>query len=324
MKEKSIELFKKITSYREFILIVVIAVLSLVVSLFTPVFFTAANLTSILMGLTVEGFIVIGMMILIVSGGLDLSVGATMAFTGVITGMLVTSNVPIGLGVIIGLSVSVVIGLINGFLVAKVKINPFITTLGMMMVVKGLMLIISSGKAILNMPDAFKQIGQGGFGRIQYPIIFLIICVVLMDFLLRNSRVLRQSYYVGINENSARLNGINVEFVKIFNYALVALFSGIAGIFITARFGSASVTLGENTALNVITAAIIGGASLNGGEGSIFGAFLGVLFMRVLATSLNLLDVNIYWQNFITGMILIMAIVLDSVNERRKVGIKAL
>ena len=135
---------------------------------------------------------------------------------------------------------------------------------------------------------------------------------------------MRQSYYVGINEHSAKLNGINVARVKILNYSITAFFAGLAGILITARFGSASVTLGENTALNVITAAIIGGASLNGGEGSVLGAFLGAMFMQILATSLNLLDVNIYWQNFLTGIILILAILVDSINERRKAGIKAI
>ena len=277
-----------------------------------------------LMGLTVEGLVVIGMVILLISGGLDLSVGSIMAFTGVATGMIIKAGVPIVVGIGLGLILAILIGAISGTLIAKAGINPFITTLGMMMAVKGLMLIVSRGKAILNMPDGFKNIGQGSIGIIQYPIIILLFFVILMDLLLRNTRFMRQSYYVGINENSAKLNGINVSRVKIFNYSLTAFFAGLAGILITARFGSASVTLGENTALNVITAAIIGGASLNGGEGSVLGAVLGVVFMQILSTSLNLLDVNIYWQNFVTGIILILAILVDSINEKRKAGKKAI
>lgn len=324
MNSKSLRLLKKVTSYREFILIFVIIVFSITVSFFTPYFFTSTNLTAMLMGLTVEGLVVIGMVVLLIAGGLDLSVGAVMAFTGVVTGMFVTSGIPVFIGVLLGLIVAVLIGIINGLLIAKAGVNPFITTLGMMMTVKGLMLIISKGKAVLNMPEAFKELGQGSLFGIQYPIFILIFFVIVMDLLLRNSRFMRQSYYVGINEYSAKLNGINVTRVKILNYSLTAFFAGIAGILITARFGSASVTLGENTALNVITAAIIGGASLNGGEGSVLGAFLGATFMQILSTSLNLLDVNIYWQTFLTGIILIFAILVDSINERRKAGKKAI
>ncbi len=315
-------MLKKITSHREFALILLLVVFSGGVSLFTPYFFTSTNIEGMLMGLSVEGLICIGMVVLLISGGLDLSVGATMAFTGVVTGIFVTSGVPVVLGVILGMLVAVSIGAINGLLISKAGINPFITTLGMMMTVRGFMLILSQGKAILNMPEAFTQIGQGKLFGLQYPIYVLIIAVIVMDILLRKSRFMRQSFFVGINENSAQLNGINVAKVKISNYILTAFFAGLAGIMITARFGSASVTLGENTALNVITAAIIGGASLNGGEGSVLGAFLGAAFMQMLATSLNLLGVNIYWQTFLTGLILIFAILLDSVNEKRKAGKK--
>jgi len=324
MSRGKFDFIKKVTSYREFILIFVIIIFSLVVSLFTPYFFTGTNLGAMLMGLTVEGLVVLGMVILLVSGGLDLSVGAVMAFVGVVTGMMVISDVPVFVSVLLGLIIAVLIGMLNGFLIAKAGLNPFITTLGMMMAVKGLMLIISKGKAVLNMPDDFKALGQGTFLGIQYPIYVLLFFVVVMDLLLRNSRFMRQGYYVGINEHSAKLNGINVTRVKVFNYSVSAFFAGLAGIMITARFGSASVTLGENTALNVITAAIIGGASLNGGEGTVLGAFLGALFMQILSTSLNLLDVNIYWQTFLTGIILILAILIDSVNERRKAGRKAI
>jgi ribose transport system permease protein len=134
----------------------------------------------------------------------------------------------------------------------------------------------------------------------------------------RNQRFFRQSYYIGGNEKSARLSGINVDLVKIFNYVFVAALAGVAGLLITARFGSASLTVGGGLELRVITAAIIGGASLSGGEGSVLGAFLGAAFMAVLANSLNLLGVDVYWQNLVTGLILIIAVVIDVLNEKRK------
>jgi ribose transport system permease protein len=142
--------------------------------------------------------------------------------------------------------------------------------------------------------------------------------VVIGDILMRNSRFFRQNYYIGGNEKAAALSGINVDLVKIVNYCIVALLAGIAGLLITARFGTSSVTVGTGVELRVITATIIGGASLNGGEGSVFGAFLGALFMGVLANALNLLGVDAYWQNLITGMILIIAVLFDVINERRK------
>ncbi|MCX8063121.1 MAG: ABC transporter permease, partial [Anaerolineales bacterium] len=193
-----------------------------------------------------------------------------------------------------------------------------IVTLGTNMAVRGLLLVIAQGRAVLNLPPEFTIIGQGRLFGIQYPIYVMLALVLIGDFLLRNTRFFRQNYYIGSNEKAARLSGINVDWVKIINYCIVALLAGVAGLMITARFGSASVTVGSGTELRVITATIIGGASLSGGEGSVLGAFLGALFMGVLANALNLLGVDVYRQNLITGLILIGAVVIDVVNERRK------
>jgi ribose transport system permease protein len=187
-----------------------------------------------------------------------------------------------------------------------------------MITIRGLLLILAEGRAVLNLPKSFTVIGQGRLFGIQYPIFILLLLVIGGDLLLRNSRFFRQSYYIGENENAARLSGINVDLVKIFNYCLVAVLAGVAGLMITARFGSSSLTVGTGIELRVITACIIGGASLSGGEGSVLGAFLGALFMGMLANALNLLGVDVYYQSFITGLILILAVVFDVLNERRK------
>jgi ribose transport system permease protein len=285
----------------------------------SDVFLTKANLEAILLGLSVEATIAVGMVILLISGGLDLSVGSTLAFTGVVTGLALTAlKVPAPVAILLGLLAALVVGLANGLLVAKLKINPFIATLGTQITVRGLLLVLAEGRAVLNMPPAFTVVGQGRLFGVQYPIYIMLLLVIIGDLLMRNSRFLRQSYYIGGNEKAARLSGINVDHVKVFNYCLVALLAGVAGIMITARFGSSSLTVGSGVELRVITATIIGGASLSGGEGSVFGAFLGALFMGVLANSLNLLGVDVYWQNFVTGLILIIAVVVDVVNERRK------
>jgi len=312
--------FKQLAALREFIMVVVIIVFTIIMSLATPIFITWLNIEAILMALSVEATIAVGMVILLISGGLDLSVGSTLALVGVVTGLVLVVGVSAVPAILIGLLAGLGVGLVNGILIAKMKINPFITTLGTMITVRGLLLILAKGRAVLNLPDAFTVIGQGRLFGIQYPIFVLTFLVIAGDLLLRNSRFFRQSYYIGGNEDAARLSGIDVDLVKIFNYCLVGVLAGVAGLLLTARFGSSSVTVGSGIELRVITASIIGGASLNGGEGSVLGAFLGALFMGMLANALNLLGVDVYYQNFITGLILILAVVFDVLNERRKLS----
>jgi ribose transport system permease protein len=310
---------RTIVAVREFSLVAVLAIFGIIMTIVSPFFLTWPNLEAILLGLSVEGTIAIGMVILLISGGLDLSVGSTLAFTGVVTGLaLMDLGLPSPIAILLGLLAALVVGLANGLLVSKLKINPFITTLGMLSTVRGLLLVLAQGRAVLNLPESFTVIGQGRLFGVQYPIYVMLFTVIIADLLMRNSRYFRQSYYIGANERAARLSGINVDLVKILNYCLVAVLAGVAGLLITARFGSSSVTVGSGVELRVLTACIIGGASLNGGEGTVFGAFLGALFMGVLANSLNLLGVDVYWQNLFTGLILIIAVVVDVINEKRK------
>jgi ribose transport system permease protein len=309
---------RRLASFREFVLLLVIIAFTILMTLASPIFLTRLNIEAIVLALSVEATIAVGMVILLISGGLDLSVGSTLAFVGVVTGLALTAGVGTPLSILVGLLAAFGVGLLNGALVAKLKINPFITTLGTMITIRGLLLILAEGRAVLNLPKSFTVIGQGRLFGIQYPIFILLILVVGGDLLLRNSRFFRQSYYIGGNENAARLSGINVDLVKIFNYCLVAVLAGVAGLMLTGRFGSSSLTVGTGIELRVITACIIGGASLSGGEGSVLGAFLGALFMGMLANALNLLGVDVYYQSFVTGLILILAVVFDVLNERRK------
>lgn len=309
---------RRLFAVREFALIVVIFVMAVGMTIASPVFLDIENLQAILLALSVEATIAVGMMILIISGGLDLSVGSVLGLTGVVTGLALQAKVPVLPAILLGLLAALGVGLINGLLVAKMKINPFITTLGMSITIRGLLLVIASGRAVLNLPASFTVIGQGSVLGFQFPIFIMLAIVVIGDILMRNWRFFRQNYYIGGNERAAALSGINVDLVKIVNYCIVAVLAGVAGLLLTARFGSSSVTVGTGVELRVITATIIGGASLSGGEGSVFGAFLGALFMAMLANALNLLGVDAYWQNFITGLILIIAVLFDVINERRR------
>lgn len=307
---------------RESALVLVLLVAGVFMTIVSPVFLSRANIEAILIGLSMEATIAIGMAILLISGGLDLSVGSTLALTGVVTGLVLNAGVPAVPAMMAGLLAALLIGLANGLLVARLGINPFITTLGMALAVRGLVLVIARGRAVLNLSSAFTVIGQGRLFGVQYPIYVVLTLVIIGDLLVRNSRFFRQSYYIGGNEKAARLSGINVNLVKIINYCLVAVLAGVAGLIITARFGSASVTIGSGVELRVITAVIIGGASLSGGEGTVLGAFLGALFMGFLANALNLLGVDVYWQNLVTGAILIFAVVVDVLNEQRKAHLR--
>jgi ribose transport system permease protein len=309
---------RSLFAFRESILILVILAFSIAATFASPVFLSWPNIEAILLGLTTDGPVAVGMAMLFVAGGLDLSVGSTLAFTGVVAGLAVTSGVPAALSIAVALAAAVGVGFVNGLLVAKLRINPFIITLGLMITVRGLLLVIAHGQAVLNLPESFTVIGQGRFAGVQYPILVTLVLVLVGDLLLRHTRFLRQNYYVGGNERAARLSGVSVDRVKIFNYCAIALLAGVSGLMITARFGSASLTVGSGLELRVITATIIGGASLSGGEGTVLGAFLGTLFLGVLANVLNLLGVDVYWQSLVTGLMLILAVVFDAANERRK------
>ena len=309
---------KTILAKREFVLALVAVVAALIIGAVEPIYLSKRNILAIFMAITSTSFISMGMVMVLAVGELDLSVGMTMAFCGVISAKLSVAGLATPLVVLFTLLFAVVIGLLNGFMVAKIGLNSFITTLGMSSALEGLMLVIANGHSVTGISASLKAIGQGSLGDIQYPIFILIVVALIVDFFFRNSRTMRQIFYVGSNAKAAMLNGIGVARVKIGTFLASAVFSSVAGIIMTARLGSASVTLGSNSAMDAITACILGGASLNGGKGSILGAILGTLLLSMLSTALNLLSVNIYWQNFITGVILILAILFDAISVSKK------
>lgn len=308
----------KLLEIRESVLVILIVLGAVIMSFVSPIFMGVSNIKAIFLGLSVEATVAAGMTVLLVSGGLDLSIGSTMAFTGVISCMCLKAGIPIILSILAGMMVGMLIGFISGMIIAKWKINPFIVTLGMMSIVRGLVLILANGVTIIQLPEAFTVIGQGEVFGIQIPIIITIVIVIVLDILLRKTRFFRQNYYIGANEKAATMTGIKVNVVKIFNYMLVGSLSAVAGIMMSARLASASVNIGVGLEMKVITACVIGGASLAGGEGTVIGAFLGSLLMAMLVNALNLLGVDVYWQNVMTGVILILAVILDTVLKSRR------
>ena len=306
-------------AFRELLLVAIIAAACIGMSFHPEPFLTRGNILMILLSVSVAAIVGIGMTVLLVSGGFDLSVGSTFAMAGAVTGLLIVKcALPIPVAMLGGLVAAAFVGLCNGLIVAKIGINPFITTLAMMGIVRGAMQVITDGKDVVGLPKTFNVIGMGKIFGVQYPIVISLALVLVGDLLLRKTRFFRQNYYIGGNEKAAVLSGIAVNRLKIFNYILTAALAGLAGMISTARFGAAALTAGVDLELNVITGVIIGGASLKGGEGTVLGSFLGVLLMGIVTPALNHLGVDVYWQMLATGAILLGAVMIDTLAKRRR------
>lgn len=311
----------RITDSREFMIAYIVMLAAIAMAYAVPEFLARQNISAVLLALADQSIIAVGMTLLMVSGGFDLSVGSTMALAGTTTAIWLTMGLPVGLAIALGLAVGVLVGFINGLIIAEVGINPFITTLGTMSLARGLLMVVSDGRNISGLPASFKAIGQGSIFGVQFPIVISILLVAAGDFLLRRSRFFRQNYYIGGNEKAAVLSGINVKKIKVFNYVLTGFLAALAGIVITARLGSASTSAGKGLELRVISAVIIGGASLKGGVGTIAGSFLGALLMSMIVSSINLLGVELNWVDFVLGAALLLAVIADTLSARsRNVG----
>lgn len=308
---------KKFSSLREWMILGVVILVFIIMTFSSEYFLNWDNLLALMLGLSLDAIMVIGMTNLMVSGGFDMSIGSVVGLSGGVTATLIRIGLPIPLCILGGLLTGVLIGGINGFVVAKLGINPFVTTLAMLNMARGLLLVLTNGKNVSNLPDTFTWIGQAKIGIFQLPIIFAVVLIIIGDILLRKSRFFRQNYYIGGNEKAALLSGIHVTAVKIFNYMFMGLLAAFSGIILTARLGSASTTAGQGQELKVITAVIIGGASLAGGEGTILGAFLGTFLMAMITNAMTLLNVSVYWQTFVIGLTLLIAVLIDRFGKSR-------
>ncbi len=309
----------KFSGFREGSLLLTIIIISVVMSRFSPAFLTTGNLRTTAFGFSLAGIVVVGMTVALIAGSFDLSVGSIMGFTGVVAGQTFLMGANIWIAILVGLMAAVLCGCINAFFITKVGISPFITTLAMLGIARGLSFVITRGTPLplQSMPEAFKQIGTGSVFGIPYIVIVFIIIVILGDFLVRRSVLMRKVFYTGSNEKAAILSGINVDKVKFGVFMLTAGLAGVAGILSVARFNVATPTFGQGMELTVISAAVIGGASLNGGEGTVFGSVLGIILLAVISSSLVMLNVSVYWQQLISSFILLAAVSLDFINQKR-------
>nr|WP_315479965.1 ABC transporter permease [uncultured Rhodoferax sp.] len=310
----------KTSNLREAGLIVIIAVLCVAMSFASEFFLTWENIRAMLLSFAIEGIVVVGMTVLLIVGGIDLAVGSVVCLAMVIVGALFLMGMDPWSASLIAIAASAAIGLCMGLCVTKIGLSHFIASLAFMVIARGLSLAITQGtpQSLFALPPEFKAIGQGTVGGVPIVIIIFAVIVIVSDFVLRKSTLFRKVFYTGSNERAAMYAGINVNSVKLWVTVLCATMSGVAGVIYTARFGAATPTFGVGMELNVIAAAVIGGASLKGGSGTIYGAVLGLALLSVVTSSLILLDVSVYWQDVIKGGILLLAVSLDHWMNTRK------
>lgn len=301
--------------YTLFIMLVLVCLMASII--FPHTFPTFENVSQILLNLSIDTIVAVGMMLLLISGAFDLSVGSVVAFTGCLTAYLMYFlQVPVPLAIAIGLLSSILIGLINGYLISYQNINPMIQTLAMMGIVRGCALLVS-GAGIQNLPYWFTAVGQSKLLGIQMPIWYMVIVVSIFTFLLNKTIYFRRYYYIGGNEKAADLSGIRVKRMKMISFVLTAGLAGLAGILLASRLGAALPTMGRGLELRVITAVILGGATLSGGYGKIPGALLGALFMGIIANIMVIARISGYWQEIILGVILISTLWVDKVLQKK-------
>jgi len=308
-----LSLFGGLHKQREIGLIVIIALIFVVMSFTSPYFLTWANMKAMLLSFSIEGIVVIGMTILLIVGGIDLSVGAVVCLSMVVAGQLFLSGIDPWLASLGGIVAAALVGLLMGLTVTKIGLSHFIASLAAMVIVRGLCMIITQGTplSLFTLPASFKFLGQGALWGIPFVIILFFVLVALFDFLLRKATLFRKVFYSGSNERAAAYSGININRIKLWVTVLTSTLAGVAGIIYMARLGSATPTFGVGMELNVIAAAVIGGASLKGGTGSILGAVLGVALLSIVTSSLILINVSVYWQDLIKGLILLAAVSID-------------
>lgn len=281
-------------------------------------FATAANMEVLAMGFVLEAFMALGMTAVIVTGGIDLSVGAVLPFSAILTAMMLRAGTSVTVAVLISLGAAAAIGLLNAGLTIALEVHPFIVTLATMLSLKGLNLVITHGAPIAGLPDRFAAIGQGRLLGVPCPLVLFGVAALSLGVLMRHQRFWQQTYLVGGNPRAARAAGVPVRRVMFVVYATTALLAGIAGVIAASIYGSASAGFGQNSELRVITAVAIGGASLNGGTGSIGGTLLGMLFLALLYNAFAMTGVSTYWQDVVTGTMVLLSVVGTDVIAGRR------
>ena len=292
--------------------------LSAVLWALTPHFLTISNLLNIAQQTSINAIVAAGMTFVIISGGIDLSVGSIVALSGVALGSLLQAGQPAVVAVIGAVTVGIASGLLNGLLVSFGRLPPFIATLGMMSVARGSALVLTEGRPISGFSEGFRWVATGSIGPIPAPVIVTLIVYLIAHLVITRTTFGRYVYAIGGNEEATRLSGVAVRFHKTAIYSVSGLMSAVAAVVLTARLNSAQPIAGMMYELDAIAAAVIGGTSLMGGEGSLFGTLVGALIMGVLRNGLNLLGVSSFLQQIVIGGVIVGAVLVDTLLKRQR------
>lgn len=298
--------------------IIGLILLIIVVSVSTPRFLTSSNILNLLKSNSVNAIISCGMLLAILMGEIDISVGSTVGLTGIIGAYMMTNmGLPVGVTIVICLAVGALVGIVNGIAISYLKIPAFVATLATQSIGRGLTEIISGGVTIRVRDDSYTAMGNTSIGGISIIILYAAVILVFTWFLLNRTRFGYYIYAIGGNKLAAQYSGVNVKKYNMLPYVLIGLFCGLSGVIWSARLGSAAATLGSGFEMDAIAAVVIGGTSMSGGVGTVGGTFIGVLIIGVITNGLNLMGINSFWQEVLKGIIILVAVVIDVVRKSR-------
>lgn len=308
---------KNLFKIKEFGILAGLLLLCIIISIFSPYFLKTSNIFNVLQQFSIYAILAIGQTLIIIVGGIDLSIGTVMGLMGIFAASLAVAGVPLPLVFIIVLIAGGGIGLINAFLITKIGVNPFITTLGMSYLARGLSLLITKGYAIPFNNDLAK-IGGGHVGVVPVPVIIMFLVAIIGAVFSQKTLIGRNIYAVGSNQRAATLSGIRSDRVRMTAYIIGGVLAGLSGIILTGMLKSADPAAGQGYEMQAIAAAIIGGTALTGGEGTILGVLIGAAIMGVLKNSFVLLNLSTDWQILSLGIVLILAVVFDAYKSKKR------
>lgn len=303
---------------REIAVLLLIVISSVIMTLSSPYFLREANLRAVTDTIAADMLVTIGLTLVLLIAGIDISVGSVLGLAAMIAAEIMSRGGSMGIAIPAGILTGTLLGAVNGFLIAVVEINPLVATLGMQVAVRGLGVAYTRGYMIGDLPDAFSFIGHGKVGPIGVPILIGLIIAAVFYVLLNYTSLFQQLYLIGGNEEAARISGVRVRRVKFFVYTICGMLAGLAGIITLSRTMVGSSQMGLGAEFRAIPAAVIGGASLMGGQGNIVGPMLGVLLLALINDALILLGVSSYYQGLAQGLVLLLAVTIDALVHRER------
>lgn len=303
---------------REISLSILLIIFCVALSIATPNFLQIANFRVLLQGMATDMMIAIPMCISLIAGNIDFSGGSALCLNAAICGMLLNKGLPVAPAILIALVCGFILGGLNGVIINKLGLTPLVATMGTWMAYRGAALVMLGGGTISSFPDSFLNLGRATVAGIPITIIYMLVIVIAGILLLKYSNFFHNAYYIGSNKDSARLAGINVERFTVITYAITGTIAAFAGIILSARLGSVSQNAGESLEFRNVVALLIGGVSMDGGVGSVFGAMLGVVLMQLVSNAITLLYLNASYTKVINGLILIFAVGLDVMLKKKK------